>query len=94
MYATQMIIGLGIGLLGLLDIGSRQITLDGSNSTDDDAHDHHLNPLYVLLEKRLPLFVVLGAYGLSVCLEAIIRRIAGGPRSEGSRRVHPDCVNV
>lgn len=72
-YITQMIIGLGIGLLGLLDIGSRQLVLDGNESGRDR---HLINPLYVLLEKRLPLFVVLGAYGLGVVLEVLIGRIS------------------
>lgn len=81
-YITQMIMGLGIGLLGLLDIGSRQLALDG----DDDGRDGHLiNPLYVLLEKRLPLFVVLGAYSLGLLLEVVIWRITA-KRERGTRR--------
>lgn len=57
-HAIQMISGLGLGLLGLLDIGSKRVTLDGS-----DGLNHHLNPLYVLLQARLPLVMVLGVYG-------------------------------
>lgn len=70
-YTTQMIIGMGIGLLGLLDIASRRLALDDS---DGSGHERRLNPLYVLLEERLPLFVVLGAYGLSIALEILIGR--------------------
>lgn len=54
-----MISGLGLGLLGLLDIGSKRVTLDGS-----DGLIHHLNPLYVLLQARIPLVMVLAVYGV------------------------------
>lgn len=70
-YGFQITLGLALGLLGLLDIGSRRVTLDGSNGLD-----HHLNPLYVLLQERLPLFVVLGVYGLTILTEAAVMRIA------------------
>lgn len=58
-HAIQMISGLGLGLLGLLDIGSKRVTLDGS-----DGLIHHLNPLYVLLQARIPLVMVLAVYGV------------------------------
>jgi len=58
-HIIQMISGLGLGLLGFLDIGSKRVTLDGS-----DGLNHHLNPLYVLLQARMPLVMVLAVYGV------------------------------
>lgn len=66
----QVILGIALGLLGLLDIGSRRVTLD-----DGQGLNHHLNPLYLLLQQRLPLFVVLGGYALTLCGQLVTARI-------------------
>jgi hypothetical protein len=58
-HAIQIIAGLGLGSFGFLDIGSKRVTLDGS-----DGLNHHLNPLYMLLQAKMPLVMVLGVYGL------------------------------
>jgi len=65
-HAIQMISGLGLGLLGFLDIGSKRVTLDGS-----DGLNHHLNPLYVLLQARMPLVMVLAVYGVVYAGETV-----------------------
>jgi hypothetical protein len=65
-----MTAGLGLGLMGLLDIGSKRVTLDGSNGLN-----HHLNPLYVLLQAKLPLVVVLAVYGVVFVGGAIMSRL-------------------
>ena len=69
-HAVQIIAGLGLGFLGFLDIGSKRVTLDGS-----DGLNHHLNPLYVLLQARLPLVMVLGIYGVVFIGGAVTGRI-------------------
>lgn len=69
-HGLQVTFGLGLALLGVLDIGSRRITVDGEGGAN-----HNLNPLYVLLQQRLPLFVVLGVYGLTVSTEAAVLRL-------------------
>jgi hypothetical protein len=78
-HALQIISGLGLGLLGFLDIGSKRVTLDGS-----DGLNHHLNPLYVLLQARMPLVMVLLVYGLVVIGGTLIGRYMG--RRGRSRR--------
>jgi hypothetical protein len=87
---TQMTIGLGIGLMGLLDIGSRQLILEGSEN--NTGSDRHPIPLYVLLEKKLPLFVVLGAYGFSVTLEALIGPVSNRLKRKARGGSYPDVV--
>lgn len=77
-HAIQMIAGLGLGLLGFLDIGSKRVTLDGS-----DGLNHHLNPLYVLLQARLPLVMVLGVYGAVFVGGSITGSVLG--RKRGGR---------
>jgi hypothetical protein len=71
-HALQIISGLGLGLLGFLDIGSKRVTLDGS-----DGLNHHLNPLYVLLQARMPLVMVLLVYGLVFIGGTLIGRYVG-----------------
>jgi hypothetical protein len=72
-HAFQIITGLGLGLLGLLDIGSERVTLDGS-----DGLDHHLNPLYVLLQARVPLVMVLAVYGVVFVGGSVGERVMRG----------------
>jgi hypothetical protein len=71
-HALQIISGLGLGLLGFLDIVSKRVTLDGS-----DGLNHHLNPLYVLLLARMPLVMVLLVYGLVFIGGTLIGRYVG-----------------
>jgi len=70
-----MISGLGLGLLGFLDIGSKRVTLDGS-----DGLNHHLNPLYVLLQARMPLVMVLAVYGVVYVVGTVTGMILGRRR--------------
>ena len=75
-----MISGLGLGLLGLLDIGSKRVTLDGS-----DGLNHHLNPLYVLLQARIPLVMVLAVYGVMYVGGSITGLVLGRRRTRRIR---------
>jgi hypothetical protein len=68
-HAIQIVAGVGLGLMGLLDIGSKRATLDGS-----DGLNHHLNPLYVSLQAKLPLVVVLAVYSAVSLGSAILAR--------------------
>ena len=77
-YTLQIAAGIGLGLMGLLDIGSKRVTLDGS-----DGLNHHLNPLYVLLQSKLPLVVVLAVYGAVFIGVTVIGRLLG---RRGGRR--------
>jgi len=74
-HIIQMISGLGLGLLGFLDIGSKRVTLDGS-----DGLNHHLNPLYVLLQARMPLVMVLAVYGVVYVVGTVTGMILGRRR--------------
>ena len=78
-HALQIVAGLGLGLLGFLDIGSKRVTLDGS-----DGLNHHLNPLYVLLQARMPLVMVLLVYALVFVGGTLMGRYMG--RSSRFRR--------
>lgn len=77
-YSLQIAAGIGLGLMGLLDIGSKRVTLDGS-----DGLNHHLNPLYVLLQAKLPLVVVLAVYGAVFIGVTVMSRVLG---RRGGRR--------
>jgi hypothetical protein len=74
-HAIQMITGFGLGLLGFLDIGSKRVTLDGS-----DGLNHHLNPLYVLLQARMPLVMVFAVYGVVYVGGTVAARVLRGRR--------------
>jgi hypothetical protein len=70
-HGLQIVSGLGLGLLGLLDIGAKRITLNGSQGLD-----HGLNPLYMLLLAKMPLVIVLGVYGLVSTGGTLVERVA------------------
>jgi hypothetical protein len=55
-HYLQPILGLGLSLLGLLDIGNHSITLDSLGDLDGST------PMYTLIGRHLPLVIVGAVY--------------------------------
>jgi hypothetical protein len=70
----MILAGIALSLLGLLDIGKRNIDIFNSDELSGT------NTLYRLLEARLPLFIVmmvyLGVYAISTVTSGWLHRIA------------------
>ncbi|KZT53870.1 hypothetical protein CALCODRAFT_35717 [Calocera cornea HHB12733] len=75
-WASHLIVGIGLALLGLLDLGGIEIKL-----TNDNVGDNHLSPVYRLLHSNMMIPTAAIAYAVLVLADAVFLSI--GRRAEG-----------
>lgn len=83
---TQLVIGLALSLLGLLDIGRQTYNIFSTSGGLSG-----INAMFHLLGGKWPLAIVLGGYAIVYISEVLLSRYGG---RRGGKIENIDCIEV